>query len=275
MNKAAAGNWIKRILVLLFAILYLAPLYIAVVNSVKPYSEIIKSPLSLPKQFTLDNFVEAYQTSNMLELYKNSIVITVSSVSLLILLTSMAAYIIARRKGKGYKGLYIYSLAGIMIPPVVTLIPSIKTLSTLHLLYTMPGLLLFYAGTYFSTTIFLYVGFIKTIPASLDESAFIDGAKPFTTFFRIIFPLVKPCTATAVIFLGMWIWNDFLNPMYILGFRGGKTITTGIYNAIGAYTSMWNLVFANVMLASLPIIILYLSMQKLFMQGLTSGAVKG
>ena len=275
MKKAAAGNWIKRILVLLFAILYLAPLYIAVVNSVKPYSEIIKSPLSLPKQFTLDNFVEAYQTSNMLELYKNSIVITVSSVSLLILLTSMAAYIIARRKGRVYQGLYVFSLAGIMIPPVVTLIPSIKTLSTLHLLYTMPGLLLFYAGTYFSTTIFLYVGFIKTIPASLDESAFIDGANPFTTFFRIIFPLVKPCTATAVIFLGMWIWNDFLNPMYILGFRGGKTITTGIYNAIGAYTSMWNLVFANVMLASLPIIILYLSMQKLFMQGLTSGAVKG
>ncbi len=275
MKRIKIGGWIKRILVLLFALVYLAPLYIAVVNSVKPYDEIIKSPLSLPKHFTLNNFVEAYQSSNMLELYKNSIVITVSSVALLILLTSMAAYIIARRKGKVYQMLYVFSLAGIMIPPVVTLIPSIKTLSTLHLLYTMPGLLLFYAGTYFSTTIFLYVGFIKTIPASLDESAFIDGANPFTTFFKIIFPLIKPCTATAIIFLGMWIWNDFLNPMYILGFRGGKTITTGIYNAIGAYTSMWNLVFANVMLASLPIIILYLSMQKMFMQGLTSGAVKG
>lgn len=275
MSIMKIGNGIKRILVLLFALVYLAPLYIAVVNSVKPYDEILKSPLSLPKQFTLNNFVEAYQSSNMLELYKNSIIITVLSVALLILLTSMAAYIIARRKGKVYQLLYVFSLAGIMIPPVVTLIPSIKTLSTLHLLYTMPGLLLFYAGTYFSTTIFLYVGFIKTIPASLDESAFIDGANPFTTFFKIIFPLIKPCTATAIIFLGMWIWNDFLNPMYILGFRGGKTITTGIYNAIGAYTSMWNLVFANVLLASLPIIILYLCMQKLFMQGLTSGAVKG
>jgi raffinose/stachyose/melibiose transport system permease protein len=275
MKKIAVGGCVKKILVLFFAILYLAPLYIAVVNSVKPYSEIIKSPLSLPKQFTFDNFVEAYQTSNMLELYKNSIFITVSSVTLLILLTSMAAYIIARRRGKVYQGLYIFSLAGIMIPPVVTLIPSIKTLSALNLLYTMPGLLLFYAGTYFSTTIFLYVGFIKTIPNSLDESAYMDGANPFTTFFKIIFPLVRPCTATAVIFLGMWIWNDFLNPMYILGFRGGKTITTGIYNAIGAYTSAWNLVFANVILASFPIIVLYLSMQKLFMQGLTSGAVKG
>lgn len=275
MRKVTIGGWVKRILVLLFALIYLAPLYIAVVNSVKPYGEIIKAPLSLPKAFTLQNFVDAFESSNMLALYRNSLVITGSSVAVLVVLTSMAAYVIARRRGKVYQALYVFSLAGIMIPPVVTLIPSIKTLSALHLLYTMPGLLLFYAGTYFSTIIFLYVGFIRTIPASLDESAYIDGANPFRTFFSIIFPLIKPCTATAVIFLGMWIWNDFLNPMYILGFRGGKTITTGIYNAIGAYTSMWNLVFANVMLASLPIIILYLCMQKLFMQGLTSGAVKG
>ena len=275
MKSEAIGNWIKRILVLLFALIYLAPLYIAVVNSVKPYGEVIKSPLRLPLQITLQNFSDAFQSSNMLALYQNSVMITGLSVVLLILMTSMAAFIIARRKGKVYQALYIFSLAGIMIPPVVTLIPSIKTLSALHLLYTMPRLLLFYGGTYFSTTIFIYVGFIKTIPASIDESAYIDGANPFTTFFKIIFPLVKPCTATAVIFLGMWIWNDFLNPMYILGFRGGKTITTGIYNAIGAYTSMWNLVFANVMLASLPIIILYLFMQKTFMKGLTSGAVKG
>jgi raffinose/stachyose/melibiose transport system permease protein len=275
MKTEAVGNWIKRVVVLILSLVYLAPLYIAAVNAIKPYNEIIKSPLNLPVHVTFQNFVDAFQSSNMLALYQNSVVITGLSVALLILLTSMAAFIIARRKGKVYQALYIFSLAGIMIPPVVTLIPSIKTLSALHLLYTMPGLLLFYGGTYFSTTIFIYVGFIKTIPASIDESAYIDGATPFTTFFKIIFPLVKPCTATAVIFLGMWIWNDFLNPMYILGFRGGKTITTGIYNAIGAYTSMWNLVFANVLLASFPIIILYLFMQKTFIQGLTSGAIKG
>lgn len=275
MNRTKIGNWIRKILILLFSLLYLAPLYIAVVNSVKPYPEIVKSPLSLPIAVTFQNFIDAFESSDMLALYQNSILITGLSVLLIILLTSMSAYIIARRKGKVYQALYVFSLAGIMIPPVVTLVPSIRTLSALHLLYTMPGLLLFYGGTYFSTTIFIYVGFIKTLPISLDESAYIDGANPFTTFFKIIFPLVKPCTATAVIFLGMWIWNDFLNPMYILGFRGGKTITTGIYNAIGAYTSMWNLVFANVMLASLPIILLYLSMQKTFMKGLTAGAVKG
>ena len=141
MKAAAIGNWIKKILVLIFALIYLAPLYIAVVNSIKPYDEVIKSPLQLPVQITLQNFVDAFESSNMLALYQNSILITGLSVVLLILLTSMAAYIIARRTGKVYQALYIFSLAGIMIPPVVTLIPSIKTLSALHLLYTMPGLL--------------------------------------------------------------------------------------------------------------------------------------
>ncbi|MEA5145184.1 MAG: hypothetical protein VB041_04040, partial [Candidatus Limiplasma sp.] len=117
MKIASFGQWVKKILVFLFALIYLAPLYIAVVNSVKPYEEIIKSPLNLPVHFTLENFVEAFETSNMLALYRNSIVITASSVVLLVLLTSMAAYIIARRKGWVYQALYVFSLAGIMIPP--------------------------------------------------------------------------------------------------------------------------------------------------------------
>lgn len=275
MNTHDWRKWIKNTLVLFLSLVYLTPLYIAIVNSVKPYNEIIMSPLSLPKAFTLDNFAEAFRSSNIIGLYKTSITITVSSVVLLILLASTSAYIIARRNKKIFSILYVFALAGIMVPPVVTLVPSIKTLSALNLLYTAPGLLLFYGGTYFSTTIFLYVGFIKSIPVSLDESAYMDGANAFQIFFRIIFPLVKPCTATAIIFLGMWIWNDFLNPMYILGSTSGRTITTGIYNAIGAYTSQWNLVFANVVLASIPIVLLYLSMQNQFMKGLTAGAVKG
>lgn len=275
MNVRKIGKWVKKILITLLAVMYLLPLYIALVNCIKPYKEIVKSPLSFPQAPTFDNFTEAFRSSNILGLYKNSLIITVSSVAVLIFLASMAAYIVARRSGKFIKVLYVFSLAGIMVPPIVTLVPSIKTLSALNLLFTVPGLVLFYVGTYFSTTIFLYVGFIKNLPFSLDESAYIDGANTFTVFFKIIFPLLKPCTATAIILMGMWIWNDFLNPMYILGSIHGKTITTGIYSSIGTYTSQWNLVFANVVLASFPIIILYLCMQKQFMTGLTSGAVKG
>ncbi len=274
-RKKIAGNGVRNGLILLFSLIYLIPLYIAVANAFKGYWDVIKSPLSLPENPTMDNFVEAFHSSNILSLYGNSILITFSSVALLVLVSSTAAYIIIRRKNKLCKFLYGFALIGIMVPPVVTLVPSIKTLSMLGLMYTPWGLLMFYGGAYFSTTIFLYTGFINSIPATLDESAYIDGANTITIFFRIIFPLLKPCTATAVILMGMWIWNDFLNPMYILGTTAGKTITLGIYNSIGALTSKWNLVFANVILASFPIVVLYLCMQKQFMTGLTAGAVKG
>ena len=266
---------IRYVFTVLFGLVYLFPLYIAVVNSVKPYSEIVKSPLTLTLHPTFENFAEAFRSSNIVSLYGTSILITFSSVALLVLISSTAAYVIIRRNNGFCKFLYAFALIGIMVPPVVTLVPSIKTLSMLHLMYKPSGLLMFYGGAYFSTTIFLYTGFINSIPESLDESAYIDGANTITIFFRIIFPLLKPCTATAIILMGMWIWNDFLNPLYILGSTAGRTITTGIYNAIGAYTSKWNLVFANVILASFPIVVLYLCMQKQFMSGLTAGAVKG
>lgn len=274
-KKKKIGSGVRNVLILFGSLIYLIPLYIAISNAFKSYWDVIKSPLALPTEPTMDNFIEAFHSSNILSLYGNSILITFSSVALLILICSSAAYIIIRRKNKLCKFLYGFALIGIMVPPVVTLVPSIKTLSMLGLMYTPWGLLMFYGGAYFSTTIFLYTGFINSIPATLDESAYIDGASTITIFFRIIFPLLKPCTATAVILMGMWIWNDFLNPMYILGTTAGKTITLGIYNSIGALTSKWNLVFANVILASFPIVILYLCMQKQFMTGLTAGAVKG
>jgi len=274
-RKRKIGNGVRSFLIILFALIYLIPLYIAMTNAFKGYWEVIKSPLSLPSEPTMDNFVEAFHSSNILSLYGTSILITFSSVALLVLICSTAAYIIIRRKNKLCKFLYGFALIGIMVPPVVTLVPSIKTLSMLGLMYTPWGLLMFYGGAYFSTTIFLYTGFINSIPVTLDESAYIDGANTITIFFRIIFPLLKPCTATAIILMGMWIWNDFLNPMYILGTTAGKTITLGIYNSIGALTSKWNLVFANVILASFPIVLLYLCLQKQFMSGLTAGAVKG
>ena len=161
-----------------------------------------------------------------------------------------------------------------MVPPIVTLIPSIQTLQFFGLLHTLPGIFLFYGGTFFSFAIFIYVNFIKTIPVSLEEAASIDGANQFSIFWKIIMPLMTPCTITVVILLGMWIWNDFLNPMYILGTRG-LTITTGIHRAIGPYSARWNIVFANVILASAPVIIMYLCLQKHFMKGMTAGAIKG
>ena len=276
MNSKRIVKWAINIVIVVFALIFLLPLYIAIINSVKPFEEVLVSPLAMPQNFTLDNFVTAFTESDIISMYQNSIIITFFSVALLILVSSLAAYVIARRPGKLMKIIYVCSMAGIMVPPIVTLVPSIQTLSFLGLLHTRPGLFLFYVGTFFSTAIFLYVQFIKTIPTTMDEAATIDGAGQFTLFYRVIFPMLKPCTATAVIFLSMWIWNDFLNPLFILGTaRGGMTITTGVFTAIGERTTFWNLVFANVILASLPIVALYLSMQKQFMTGMTQGAIKG
>ncbi len=266
---------LKKILIIFFLMVYLIPLYVALVNAFKSYEDIAKGPLALPKYFNLDNFRLAFERTNVWKLYANSFVITFGSLVILIFTSSMVAYVVARRTNNIYKILFLFILAGMMVPQQMVLIPSIRTLKFLGLLHTLPGMLLFYGGTYMSLGFFLYVQFIKTIPMSLEEAATIDGASQFKIFFKIIFPLLKPCTATVSIFLGMWIWNDFLPPMYILGSNNGRTITTGIYSAIGRFTTDWNIVFAFVILASLPIIIMYLSMQKQFMKGLTAGSIKG
>jgi raffinose/stachyose/melibiose transport system permease protein len=275
MKKVSLWGAAGKVLIVLLAIVYLIPLYIAIVNSFKPYKDIVKNPLALPTKFTFDNFSEAYRLMHIQQLYVNSVFITTISVLLLIMVCSMTAYIIAKRKNPGYRFIYIFILCGIMVPSQMVLIPSIKTLQYLHLMNSFEGLFLFYVGTYFSLGVFFYVEFIKTIPNSIEESGVMDGAGTFTIFFKLIFPLLKPCTATVLIFIGTWIWNEFLPPMYILGSNHGRTITTGIYNAVGQYTTQWNLVFASVIFAALPIIILYLFMQKLFIKGLTAGAVKG
>ena len=166
------GSGARNILTVLLALVYLIPLYIAVVNSVKPYQDVIKAPLSPTLQPTMENFTEAFHSSKILSLYGTSILITGSSLLLLIFISSTAAYIIIRRKNRICKFLYGFALIGIMVPPVVTLVPSIKTLSMLGLMYSPWGLLMFYGGTYFSTTIFLYTGFINSIPVTLDESAY-------------------------------------------------------------------------------------------------------
>jgi len=270
-----SGKFFFSVAMVLPALLFLLPVYIALVNAFKPYGEIIRQPLALPVVFTLDNFILAFQSANIGRLYANSLFITITSTALVIVVTSAASYILAKRKNTFFKYLYIFFLIGIMVPPQLIVIPSIKTLQFLGLLNTFQGLFLFYVGTYMSLGTFLYVEFIKTIPDSIEESGIMDGAGTGTIFFKLIFPLLKPCTATVIIFLGLWIWNDFLPPMYILGSNAGRTITTGIYNAIGSKTTSWNIVFACAVYASLPVFIIYLVMQKQFIKGLTAGSIKG
>lgn len=256
------------------ALAYILPLYVALVNAFKNLEQIVKTPLNLPRPVIFDNFPRALKEAQIPLLYKNSIVITLLSLLVLVTVCSMMGYVFARRKNRVSALLFALVLSGLMIPVQTILIPSMKTLAIYKLLGHMSGLIMFYAGAYMSIGTFLFTEFIKTIPRSLDESASIDGASQFRTFFQIIFPLLKPCTTTVVIFQGMWIWNEFLPPLYILGSSRGKTITIGIYQAIGLYTTDWTLVFPCVILASLPIVAVYLTLQKQFQSGIISGSIK-
>lgn len=278
MRLRSLSGWFSPLFLLISTIVFAVPLYIPLINAFKTTREIEQNPFEFPWSITLDNFVYAFTNPNVdiLRMYSNSILITSLSVFLILIVTPMGAYYIARNTKRSSNYLLMYFLFGIMIPGHLTLIPLVQMLASVKLLGTMTGLIVFYLGTHISLSVFLYVGFIKTVPKEIEESAEIDGAGRQTIFWRVVYPLLKPCTATVLIFNALTIWNDFMHPLILLkGTKQGFTITLGIYTALGFYYSEWGYVFAFVLLASIPMVLLFLMMQRQFISGLTSGAVKG
>lgn len=263
---------------LMIALVLLIPFYLVIVNTFKTKADILSNPLSLPvARLTWVNLQNAAVTAsfNIFKAYATSVWITGLSVFLVIVIGSMMSYVIARNQTKSMKFLYLFLLSGLMIPPQVILIPLVQILRSMGLMFKAEGLILFNVAFYIPFTVFVYTGFIRTISPQLDESAKMDGANSVRIFWQIIFPLIKSCTASVIIFECLWIWNDFVNPLIILGSGKGYTVTTGIYTAVGKYNTNWDQVFALVFLASLPIFVLYLLMQKQFISGLTEGGIKG
>jgi raffinose/stachyose/melibiose transport system permease protein len=266
--------WI-RIFLFLSTVVMILPLYITVINSFKSTESISKNAFSL-FPLTLENFIYAFTSPNIniYRMYFNSVLITLFSVIFVIIFSSMAGFYLARATKASNKYLSIFFLMGLMVPFPLIIIPIAKIYTSLGLISTLPGLFLFYLGVHSPFSIFLYSNFLKTIPRELEEAAFIDGSSQLRAFWTIVFPLIKPCTATAIIYIGLFTWNDFLSPLILLGGTGSWTITIGIYTAIGPYKADLGHVFAFVMLASLPILLLYVFLQKQFIGGLTTGALK-
>ncbi|MBN1451169.1 MAG: carbohydrate ABC transporter permease [Anaerolineales bacterium] len=263
---------------LLITILYAMPLYLAFVNVFKTQEQITRRPIELPAPFTFDNINSVInRPDNLLfEGLKNSFLITIISVLILNVLSAVIGYHIARHDNVYPRIILLCFMAGLMIPPQVILIPIVQLFKALNIIGTYFALILYFSGGgLLSFGVFVYTGFIKTIPRELDEAALIDGASSFQLFWRVIFPILRPATATASIFLSLWIWNEFLTPLIILGPSQGITITTGIYFAIGQYTIDYGQMFALMFLSSLPMLIFFFAMQKEFISGLTSGALKG
>ncbi len=262
----------------LIGLLFFFPIYITTINAFKVKADIIRSPLGIKlSSLTLDN-LKLYGFSpsfNIITAYFNTIVIVALSLIGIIILTSMLAYVMDRTtKNRWLKLFYLLMLAGLIIPPEAILLSIVQILKNLGLMFTFSGLILRNIGWYIPFSTFVFVGYVKTISKELDESAFLDGAGSFKIYMKIIFPLIKPASASVFIFCFLWVWNDFLNPLILLGDKI-YTVTIGIYRAIGQYSTAWDQIFALVFLVSIPVLLMYLVMQKYFIAGLTAGAVKG
>jgi raffinose/stachyose/melibiose transport system permease protein len=266
---------------LLFAtvaiIAFVSPIYLTVVNAFKHEDAIKSNPESPPLHPTLSNLSSALKRpDHLIQLgLRNSVIDVACSVALLIPLGAAFSFYISRRRTKVRAIVLAALAAGLMIPPQVVLLPTIHILTILGLDHSYPGLILSnLGGGYFSFAVFVYVGFLRAIPDEIVEAARIDGASGLRIWWQVIMPLVRPATATVAIFLSLWIWNDFLNPQFILGPLQGQTITTGVYLSVGQYQMNYGQLFGIMFLAGIIPVAGYLFVQKQFIAGLTAGSAK-
>ena len=273
-DRVSAGRYLISIVAI---VVYALPLYLAVINTFKQNEQIVEDPAGAPKPFTLAN-VSAVLTdpeSDIVSTLLRTVAITSIVVVVVVFLGSMLGYYMARNDSPVTRALMLFLLLGLAVPSQVLLIPLTQTLRTLGLMGTFAGLVISDVGFFVPFAVLIFSRFMGSIPRELDESASIDGAGPLRTYFSIILPLTRPAAASVAIFLSVWVWNDFVNPLILLGPGTGTTIMAGLYRTLGQYTSDFGTTFAYLFVATLPVLILFLALQRSFVSGLTSGATKG
>lgn len=276
-GRNKASQIAVHIVMILIALYTLAPLVFLLFNSFKSNNEIVESPIAIPSTWTFDYVKSAATQINFFKSMGITIGITVISVGLLVLVSSLAAWVMVRSKSKLAKIMYLGFTAAMLIPFQSVMYPLMDIFEKMGL-KNIPGLIVMYGGFGLSMSVFLYHGFIKSVPQSLEEAAIIDGANIFQMFFKVVFPLLKSTTVTVIVLNGMWIWNDYLLPFLVIGNRDGvKTLTLELYFArltSGQYGNPWELIFPAVLVTILPIIILYIFLQKYIVAGVADGAIK-
>ena len=274
--KKNIRNGLFLILKIFLVAIFILPFYIAIIYALKSPEETMKTGLAFPKLIYWANFTEAIEVSNFWTAAKNSLIITVASVILLMIVCSMAAYVIARNiRSKFFQSFYYVFLAAMMLPFQVVMLPLYVQLKDTGLLNTRIGMILTICGFQLAYNIFVYVGFIRNIPLEMEEAAYIDGAGKFYTFWKIVFPLMKPIVSSTLILNALSVWNEFQIPLIIAQKREVRTIPLTQYFFFGQYSIKLNMAFAASVLAMIPILVLYFVMQKHIIGGVMAGAVKG
>ena len=277
---------IVTIIAVLIAAYTLFPFLLVLINTARPNNNIVANPISLEGASfaTLRaNLSNVINNSNFVfwNAFGTSAIITIVSLVLLAVLGGMAAWVICRNKTKWSAAIYMTFIASMIIPFQVVMLPLISTFRDvgnfigISMLQSIPGIVFAYLGFGGAMTVFILTGFIKGIPYELEEAAAIDGCSPEGTFFRIIFPLLKPTVTTVTVLNGMWIWNDYLLPSLMLGQNGKvKTLPVAVQAFVGSYVKQWDLILTAALLAIIPMIVIFLIAQKQIINGMVEGAIK-
>ncbi|MCZ8519286.1 MULTISPECIES: carbohydrate ABC transporter permease [Paenibacillus] len=264
-----------EIIAVLLGLVFLVPFYFVIVNSFKTFADLLTDPTSLPATLMWDNFVRAWKILKFPTVLTNSLIITVIANLAIAFLSAMAAYRMVRHPNKLNNLLFLVFVAAMVIPFQSIMIPLVRVAKTVGLFDSIFGLVICYIGFGAPLSIFMFHGFIKSIPMEIEESAVVDGTSTYGTFFRIVLPLLKPIGVTVILLNSLWIWNDFLLPFLILQNPTLKTIPLATNTFFGQYTKQWDLALAALVLGIIPIVIFFLAMQRHIIEGITAGSVKG
>lgn len=256
-------------------IVFVFPFLFMFVNSLKDRREANLLSMALPVKPLWSNYKEVFESNNyiILTAFKNSLLLTVFSLCGLVFVCSMAGYVLQRRRGRTMSFVNFIIMTGLMIPPAI--LPTIWIMQGLHIYKTIFGMILIEIALQIPFDIMIYRGFMSSIPVELEEAGYIDGCSKIRLFSSIIFPLLKPATATIIILNAVTIFNDFTNPLYFLPGNENTTIQLTLYNFKGQYASSYNLLFADVILITIPMLILFLIFNKRIVDGMVAGSVKG
>jgi raffinose/stachyose/melibiose transport system permease protein len=271
-----SGKWIGGLAVLASIVVFVVPFAFILLTAAKDPKDAAQLGFTWPKNFQfVQNFIDTVEARDYILIiaYINSIVLTVASVTILVVLGAMTAYVMQRRPNRWSKVVNFLVLCGLIIPPAV--VPTIWLLQKIGLFGTMPGLILVEVAFGMAFSILLFRAFIGTIPREIDEAAFIDGAGPLRVFFRVILPLLRPVMATVIVVQSVAIFNDFTNPLYFLPGDQNATLQLTLFTFQSQFNTSYNLLFMDILLITIPPLLVFVFFNRQIVSGLTSGAVKG
>ena len=284
-NKKKIVGIILTIITLILFLLTMFPFFIVVINSAKASLEIIMDPLKMPDHWgqlwTNVKIIWTKPTVKYASSVLSSTIITLSSLLTISVFSAMAAWVLVRNKTKTSTVIFMLFLSGLIIPfqvvmfPLVSFFRVINEVTGIHMLRTYHGMIIAYIGFGAPLAVFMFHGFIKSIPKELEEAATIDGCSKPQIFFKIVMPILKPIFVTVIILNAIWIWNDFLLPSLILGVgQDIQTIPIAIQNFAGSFVKKWDLIMTAVLMAAAPVIVLFIFLQKHIIKGMVSGSIK-